>query len=113
MNIAFDTTLTWGVVVTVVLAIIGWSRARWKAVDTRADALTARLDRHDQRLTAAEQAINGMPGKEDMHGLQLALMEVRGEIRSMAAGMSGQTDLLRRLEKVVDRQENHLMGRKQ
>lgn len=112
MTIGFDLTITVGVIVTVVIAVIGWSKARWSALDKRHADLSDRLDRHDSRITAAEQTLKGMPAKDDVHAIRIELTEMRGDLRAMKASMDGQQAILTRVESVVDRQENHLMGRR-
>ncbi len=102
MTFGFDLTVTIGVIVTVALAVIAWFRARHAAID-------ARLDRHDQRIVAAEQTLKSLPGKDDIHSLSLAMARVEGDIRTMAASVEGQRQIMNRLETVVSRQEDHLL----
>lgn len=62
----------------------------------------ARLGRHDVRLGGVEQALRSLPAKDDMHGLQLALSEVKGELRETRAIMA-------RMEDIISRHEQHLL----
>lgn len=81
----------------------------------RITALTARLDDHGLRLSAAEQAQRSLPKTSDMHELELAMTRLQGEIKTMSAVMSGQSQIMERLETIVGRHENHLLdgsGRK-
>lgn len=109
MTFNFDLTVTIGVIVTVALAAIGWFRMRHAAIDRRIDDCGQRLDRHDQRIHATEQTLQTLPGKEDLHGLSLSLSEMRGDMRELRASMTGQSQILSRVEAVVSRQEEHLM----
>lgn len=68
----------------------------------RLDDHDARLARHDTRISGVEQSLRNMPAKEDLHGLQLALAEVRGDLREMRAIMG-------RMEGILGRHEEHLL----
>ncbi|MCB1395926.1 MAG: DUF2730 family protein [Rhodobacteraceae bacterium] len=68
----------------------------------RLDGHEARLNEHDSRLATTEQALRAMPAKDDLHGLQLALTEVRGDLREMRAIMG-------RMETIISRHEDHLL----
>lgn len=109
MTFNFDLTVTIGVIVTVCLAAIGWFRMRHTAIDKRIDDCGKRLDRHDQRIMAAEQTLTTMPGKDDIHSLSIAIATLQGDIRAMNVSVDGQRQILTRLENVVSRQEDHLM----
>ncbi len=115
MTFAFDFTVTLGVIVTVVIAIVGWVRMGRKAVDDTIAAQSARLDRHENRLTSVEQTVNGLPGKDHIHDLKLELAGMKGELREMRAVMEGNNRIMGRLETIVSRHEDHLLdghGRK-
>ncbi|PTE15947.1 DUF2730 family protein [Pseudogemmobacter blasticus] len=113
MNIAFDFTVTMGVIATVVIAIVGWVRAGRKTVADKIDGLDGRLSRHESRLTAVEQTVTGLPGKDHIHDLRLELTEMRGELKEMRAVMEGNTKIMARVENIVARHEDHLLeGRK-
>lgn len=70
----------------------------------------ARMDRHDARISALEQTVMGLPGKDDMHALHLGMSELRGELREMRAVMTGNSQIMGRLESIVTRHEDHLLG---
>lgn len=73
-----------------------------RANKQRLDAHDSRHARHDERLSGIEQALRALPAKEDLHGLQLALSEVRGDLREMRAIMG-------RMETIISRHEDHLL----
>ena len=50
MNFTFDLTITLSLVVTIILAFIGWVRMHHAGVAKRIDGQGERLDRHDQRI---------------------------------------------------------------
>jgi len=112
MNIAFDLTVTMGVIVTLVIAIVGWIKSMRKAIDDRAAELSARLDRHDHRISAAEQTLQGLPGKDDLHDLRLALEGLRGDMREVRAAQHAAIEANKRQEIVVQRVEQYLLERK-
>lgn len=83
--------------------------ARFRAVDERFKTGSERMDRHDTRLNSIEQTLRDLPVKSDMHALQLAMSDMRGEMKVMATAMSGSNSLMERLEAVVSRHEDHLL----
>lgn len=109
MNIVFDTTLGLGVITTIVIAMAGWFGRRNAAIDSRIQACSERLDRHEARTHAIEQTLQALPGQKDLHELSLAISEMRGDMREVRAAMQGQAAMLGRVENVVSRQEEHLM----
>lgn len=112
MNFTFDLTITLSLVVTIILAFIGWVRMHNAGVAKRIDGQGERLDRHDRRIHSVEQVIQSMPGKDDLHGLSMVISDMRGDMREMRAAMQGQGQIMTRLEAVVSRQEDHLMRTK-
>jgi len=84
------------------LSLWGLLASGSRANKTRLDDHDARLARHDTRLSGVEQALRALPAKDDLHGLQLALTELRGEMRETRAIMG-------RLEDIVTRHEDHLL----
>lgn len=73
-----------------------------KKLGERIDGQSLRLTDHDQRITALEQSMRSLPVKDDLHGVQLALSEMRGDLREMRAIMG-------RMETIVTRHEDHLL----
>lgn len=76
---------------------------------TRLEDHGNRLDRLDGRLASVEQTLRGMPGKDDIHGVQLALSDMRGDLKNMNTSMEGNMEIMRRLEVIVSRHEHHLL----
>lgn len=73
-----------------------------KKLGERIDVHGSRLTGHDERLSRLEQAMTATPVKDDLHGVQLALSEMRGDLREMRAIMG-------RMETIVTRHEDHLL----
>ncbi len=93
-----------GTLVLVNLANIVWM---WlsgpaKKLGDRIEVHSGRLLDHDQRLTSLETAVRGLPAKDELHGLQLALERMHGDVRELRAIMG-------RMEAVVTRHEDHLL----
>lgn len=82
---------------------------RRKDVDHRFGEGTRRMDRHEKRLQAMEQTVSSMPGKDDMHNLQLEAVKQTGALAEMRAVMEGNQKIMIRLEAIVSRHEEHLL----
>ena len=67
------------------------------------------MDRHENRIAAIEQTVQTMPGKDDMHSLQLELVKQTGSLNEMRAVMEGNAKIMARLEAIVSRHEDHLI----
>lgn len=70
---------------------------------------SSRIDRHELRLQSMEQTVRGLPGREDLHGLQLEMARIGGSLQTMQAVMEGNSQIMRRLEAIVTRHEEHLL----
>jgi hypothetical protein len=66
------------------------------------------MDELNLRLAAAEQSIATMPGKDDLHGLQLTLAEMAGEMKAIRVSVRGVAESQGRLESIVTRHEDYL-----
>lgn len=102
-TVALSQLLTFGL--TLWNLVASGSRANTKAIEVN----KARLDSHELRLASIENTLGGVPGREDMHNLQIALTEMKGEIREMRATMKGNNEIMRRVETIVGRHEDHLL----
>lgn len=109
MTFAFDLTVTMGVIVALVIAIVGWVQSGRKAINDSIAVLTGRLDRHEARIAAVEQTLTNLPARSDLHQLQLSLSEMHGELREMRAGMVAAAERAARQELVVQRVEQYLL----
>ena len=87
-----------------------WWRTRDQNVEDRFKAGSQRMDRLDSRLASVEQTLRAQPTKEDMHALHLALRDMQGEMKAMAAAAEGTNKIMSRLEAIVGRHEDHLLG---
>ena len=69
-----------------------------------------RLDGHELRLAGVEQSMEESPTKDDLAKVLLSLETMRGDIRVMRSEMEGAMAIMSRLESIVSRHENHLLG---
>lgn len=87
----------------VLVAAIGswvyvWISNRNRARQTEVDELQKRVERHRRELDSLTQRLDMAPDKEDVHALQLAMAEIRGEIGVLAQTVEPLGHALRRLE---------------
>lgn len=104
--------LVWAVAVSTLLSV---GTTIWNLVNSgtkrNASALqevSHRLDRHDGRIQALEQTVRSLPGREDMHRLELQLSEMNGKLGILAANGESTNQIMVRLEKMVGRHDDHL-----
>lgn len=81
------------------------SRANAKRLDAHGE----QLQQHDTRITAVEQRQESLPSLQNMHTLQLAIVRLEGEIKSVSQVMAGNVAIMERLERVVARHDAHLL----
>ena len=132
MLIDLATLKEWLSVVAILLSIgtaIGtWFVTRRKGVDARIDAVETRLDertdanreridgserrqdRMDTRLVHLEQTVSDMPSREDIHKVELQLSGMTGSLSRIEAVMAGNNEIMKRLETIVSRHEDHLLN---
>lgn len=69
---------------------------------SRLDAHATRLDAHEMRLSGIDQTLRTIPGKQDLHDLEVAMTRLQGEMQTMS-------QIMTRLESLVSRHEDHLL----
>lgn len=109
MTFAFDATITIASILAVVFAVVGWVQMGRKAVAERIANVADRLDRHEHRLTALEQTVMGLPGKESIHELKISLESLRGDMKEIRTVQIAANEQSRRQEVVMQRVEQHLL----
>lgn len=102
--VALSQLLTFGLTIWGLMA--SGSRANAKKIEEHGK----RLDGQDLRLASVEQTVATLPTKDDVSRLLLSMEQVRGEVGVMRAEMEGTTAIMSRLENIVSRHENHLLG---
>jgi hypothetical protein len=88
-----------------------WVRTRGSKVDERFEAGADRMDRHEARIQSLEHTTRSMPGRDDIHKLELQMSEITGLLSRMDAVMDGNSRIMARLESIVTRHEEHLLNR--
>ena len=111
MQFEFDPTITISLVMSIVVMAFTWFRTRRQDVDERFKAGSDRMRALEARTASIEQSIDSMPGKDEMHRIELHLSDMAGEMKVLAASQRGTNDILRRLENVVSRHEDHLLDK--
>jgi hypothetical protein len=73
------------------------------------DAHRQRIEALEHRTQAVEQELRSRPAQHELHAVQIALTEMRGDLRTMQAHVAGMREILGRVETVVTRHEEHLL----
>lgn len=90
-----------------VLGVVGayvWSTNRTKTRREVTEAL-------DRRLTKVESTLRSMPSIQAVHGLTVSMTQLSGDLKAALARVDGLEDVVERVERIVNRQEEHLLGR--
>ena len=74
----------------------------------RIDEVSHRVDDLTMRVSTVETRQSQMPDSNDMHKVELAMEQIRGEMGKMTEAMAGQKDIMIRLEAIVTRHDDHL-----
>ena len=98
-----------GFCIAVASMIFTFFATRSKATEERFKTGSDRMDRHDKRLQTLEQTVQALPGREDIHNIEIHVERMAGEMGRVTAVMEAQTKLMERLERVVTRHEDHLL----
>lgn len=110
MEIDFDTFLKLASFLLSVSAMVyAFFVNRKKDTDERFAAGSKRMDKHDTDIASLKQSVRSMPGKDDIHALQLEAVKQTGALREMQAVMDGNAKIMSRLETIVSRHEDHLL----
>ncbi len=97
-------------------ALLTFALAIWNLMASGCRANTKRLDGHDDqlqkhesRISAVEQGQESLPSLQNIHSLELAIVRLEGEIKSVSQVMAGNVAIMERLEAVVARHDAHLL----
>ncbi|CAM3972494.1 DUF2730 family protein [Phaeobacter sp. JH18-32] len=96
--------------ISVCAIIYTFFATRQKDTDERFKEGSKRMDRHENRIAALEQTVQILPGTGDIHALQLELVKQTGSLAEIRAVMDGNAKIMARLETIVSRHEDHLIG---
>ena len=81
---------------------------RKKDTDERFKLGSNRMDDQERRIAALEQTVQALPGKDELHNLEMMLSDMGGDMKAMRATMRGMSESLSRTENIVTRHEDHL-----
>jgi len=90
--------------------VVAWIATRRKAINERLDTGSKRMDAHDLEIAALQAQVKSMPGKDDLHRVELSLSTIGGDIKALTAGVEANGETMSRFIRVVERQEQHLLG---
>lgn len=96
-------------VLSVSAVIYTFFATRRKDVDERLHTGSKRMDLLDQRVASLEQTVIGLPGKDDVHSIELHMERINGTMSRMEAVLEGNQKIMSRLETIVTRHEEHLL----
>jgi hypothetical protein len=99
-----------GFLLAIATAVYTFFATRRAKVDERFKAGSDRMDRHELRLHALEQTVQGLPSREDIHKIELSMSNIAGTMGRMEAVMEGNAQIMQRLETIVTRHEDHLLN---
>ena len=113
MHLSFE---NWLQMITTGIALLAFlisiNSARRRDIDKRLGSIEKQVDEADRRLVAVETELKARPAQKDMHDLQIVVTEIGGEIKAVRAAFEGHVKLLERLDVILERQEQFLMGNK-
>lgn len=97
-----------GFMLSIAAMIYAWFMSRRKDVDERIGEVAKAHAELEGRVAKIENLITAMPGKDDMHRLEMTLMDMGGDMKAMRATMKAMSESLSRTEGIVSRHEDHL-----
>lgn len=102
-----------GLLGSFIAGIYAFLSGRQKGTTERFEKIEASQGRSNERINDLERRVEDLPSKDDIHQLDLTLVAIKGDISTMRQMITGQVEIIRRLEHVVVRHEDHLLdGRK-
>ncbi|PCH70272.1 MAG: hypothetical protein COC12_08435 [Rhodobacteraceae bacterium] len=104
----FDLTITAALLLNLLTLAFVWYRTRRQVVDERFHDGRKRMDSFDLDIAALKQSVAAMPGRDDIHELQMTMSEMGGDMKAMRANMKAVADSLARQESVSARHEDYL-----
>jgi phage shock protein A len=110
-------------VLNIMNILFTWWRTRGQSLEKREKEISAqfeqlsqerkadgeRMERLDARIASMEQSMRILPGRDDLHELQLSMRSMQGDMKALTAVMEGNAQIMTRLETVVGRHEQHLL----
>jgi hypothetical protein len=98
------------IIISLVTIVVVFFKTQRKDFDDAITEQAKRTDAQDIRIQTLEHTIASMPEKDDMHRMELAMEKMAGKLDVVATHMSGQKDVMKRVEIAVSRHEEHLLS---
>lgn len=122
MTFGFDLTVNLALIVGLTSAALGLLIRQFRAVNLRVDEVDDKAQKacekamtmcsdHGKRLDLLDAIVPALPKADDLHRLQLAITEMRGDHREGRAIQAGNAQAMARFENVVQRIEEHLLNK--
>lgn len=115
MNLDMDTVdhaLRWLQVVVVPLFL--YIRSQFSSLRSDMAEFKAKKDKElkelNERITRNEAALCNLPDNKAMHDLALAVERLRSDVVGMGAELGGLKNLVEKVDRIVERQEDHLLN---
>lgn len=96
---------------SVASGIYAYIATRSKDVDGKIDAVDERCDRHERRIGRLETTVDSLPGKQDLHAIELHMASMKGDLERIDATLAAQREGTQRLVTVTERLETYLLNR--
>ncbi len=108
MTFVLDTSLNLSLILAVASLLFSWWRTRRSAVDERFASGSSKMADHEKRIQTLEETVSALPGRDAMHGLQLELARMGGDMKAINVAIQAIADSQGRLETVVTRHEDYM-----
>lgn len=83
---------------------------RFETVEGRLRDGSKRMDQHDLQIHSLQKTVEAMPTKDDVHKIELGILEVAGNQKQMTALLEANKEFMNRLSVVSTRLEDYLLG---
>lgn len=90
--------------------VYAYFASRRKDVDAGLEKIGERQDRLRGDITRLQADLAAVPRKDELHSLALSIAAMGGDLKTLREMLAGHGELLRRIEDVVGRHEDHLRG---
>lgn len=109
MEFSFNPEISVSVVLSLAAMLFAWFRTRRQDVDERFSEVQSQLKQQAEHIQRAEIQLQGVPGRNDLHELQLAMVAQTGELKELRAILEANGKMMERVTEVVTRHEDHLL----
>jgi len=89
--------------------IYAFFATRHKDVEGRFKNVDRRLDVQDKDIASLTQTVRELPSKDDIHNVQLETAKMSGKMDVLAEQINTQSEIMKRLDRTINRHEDHLL----